>query len=252
MKVLRLSDQIISKLELMINAQGLKEGDRLPAERQLAEEFGVSRSSIREAIQNLISRGVLYSKRGGGTFVKGANEDWKNGAIVDPLTHLFADNPEYRFDVLEIRQALEGCAAWNAALRATDEDKVKIKEHFEKMVACHGSQDPMEEARNDAAFHLSIAEASHNIVLLQVMRGLFDLLQASVSHNLEKLYTLPRVFEPLSNQHRELMEAVIEGNPERAREASGNHIKFVHDSLKSIDEDEARKLRSFKIPPIRI
>ena len=159
---------------------------------------------------------------------------------------MFRENPEYRFDVLEIRHALEGNAAWYAALRATDEDKRLIQERFECMLAQHGSPDPMDEARADAAFHLSIVEASHNLVLLHVMRGLFELLQNSITHNLDKLYTQPRVFEPLSNQHRELMEAVIAGEPERARKAAQEHLAFVEDSLKSIDADEARKVRSLR------
>ena len=242
MKTTRLSDHIAEQLETMIAEQGLKAGERLPAERQLAEQLQVSRPSLREAIQKLISRGLLISKRGGGTYVQEAPK----AAFVDPLLTLFRENPEYRFDVLEIRHALEGNAAWYAALRATDEDKRLIRERFECMVAQHGSTDPMDEARADAAFHLSIVEASHNLVLLHVMRGLFELLQNSISHNLDKLYTQPRVFEPLSEQHRTLMEAVIAGEPERARKAAQEHLAFVEDSLKSIDADEARKVRSLR------
>lgn len=114
------------------------------------------------------------------------------------------------------------------------------------MLAQHGSPDTMNEARADAAFHLAIIEASHNLVLLHVMRGLFELLQNSISHNLDKLYTQPRVFEPLSAQHRELMEAVIASEPERARQAAQEHLAFVEDSLKAIDADEARKIRSLR------
>jgi DNA-binding FadR family transcriptional regulator len=243
MKKIRLSDQIAEQLETMIASQGLKPGDRLPAERQLAEQLEVSRPSLREAIQKLISKGLLISRAGGGTFVQqvGATPPCAN-----PMVELFRENPEYRFDVLEIRHALEGNAAWYAALRATDEDKTNIRACFEQMIALHGSEDPMDEARADAAFHLSIVEASHNLVLLHVMRGLFELLQNSISHNLDKLYTLPRVFEPLKEQHRELMEAVVASDPERARKAAQEHLAFVEDSLKSIDADEARKVRSLR------
>jgi GntR family transcriptional regulator, L-lactate dehydrogenase operon regulator len=248
MKITNLSDWITDKLELMISTQGLKIGDRLPSERKLALELGVSRTSIREAIQKLISRGQLLAKQGGGTFVHSSPNDWKESAIVDPLKSLFKDNPEYRFDVLEIRHALEGCAAWHAAQRASEEDKIHIKKAFDKMVASHNGDDALHEAHLDAQFHLSIAEASHNIVLLQVMRGLFDLLQANVAQNLEKLYIVPRVFEPLTKQHQNLMEAVLNGDPEAARNASDAHIGFVHSSLRSFDEDEARFARSLRLP----
>jgi DNA-binding FadR family transcriptional regulator len=242
MKKTRLSDQIAEQLETMIATQGLKAGDRLPAERQLAEQLEVSRPSLREALQKLISKGLLVSRAGGGTYI----QDVSSAGQTDPLVTLFRENPEYRFDVLEIRHAIEGNAAWYAALRATDEDKVQIRERFDAMIAQHGSDDPMDEARADAAFHLSIVEASHNLVSLHIMRGLFDLLQNSISHNLDKLYTQPRVFEPLSAQHRELMEAVLAGDPERARQAAETHLVFVEDSLKSIDADEARKTRALR------
>lgn len=238
----KLSDDIAEKLQTLIMEGSLKPGDRLPAERTLAENFGVSRPSLREAIQKLQNQGLLITRRGGGTTVA----ENLNPEFVDPLVSFFKDHPESRFDVLEVRHSLEGNAAWHAAIRANDEDKQHIKNCFDKMMKMHGSDDPMDEARADADFHLSIVEASHNLVLLHMMRGLFSLLQNSISHNLGKLYTVPRVFEPLSNQHRELMEAVIAGDPEKARLAAQNHLAFVEDSLKDIDSEEQRKTRSLR------
>jgi hypothetical protein len=95
---------------------------------------------------------------------------------------LVKGDPEYRFDVLEIRHALDGTVAWHAAIRATPEDRDRLRESYEHTVALHGHEDPMEEARADASFHLAIAEASHNLVLAQVTRALFDLLQIDPGH----------------------------------------------------------------------
>jgi DNA-binding FadR family transcriptional regulator len=242
MKQLRLSDQIAEKLETMIAEGSLMPGEKLPAERELAHRLEVSRPSLREAIQKLNSKGLLTTRHGGGTYVCESLEP----SFVEPLIALLSDMPESRYDVLEIRHALEGTAAYYAALRGTSEDKDKIKRCFEKMIKNHGSPDPMDEARSDAAFHLSIVEASHNVVLLHVMRGLFTLLQSSISHNLDKLYTLPRVFEPLSNQHERLMNATIEGDAERARQAAQEHLVFVEESLQQIDREEVRKQRALR------
>jgi DNA-binding FadR family transcriptional regulator len=242
MKQLRLSDQIAEKLETMIAEGSLMPGEKLPAERELAHRLEVSRPSLREAIQKLNSKGLLTTRHGGGTYVCESLEP----SCVEPLIALLSDMPESRYDVLEIRHALEGTAAYYAALRGTSEDKDKIKRCFEKMIKNHGSPDPMDEARSDAAFHLSIVEASHNVVLLHVMRGLFTLLQSSISHNLDKLYTLPRVFEPLSNQHERLMNATIEGDAERARQAAQEHLVFVEESLQQIDREEVRKQRALR------
>lgn len=242
MKKPRIAEQVAQRLETMITEQHLQAGDRLPSERKLAEQLEVSRPSLREAIQMLISKGLLCSKPGGGTFVKStiAND------LSDPMVTLFRENPEYRFDVLEIRHALESNAAFYAALRATDEDKQRIQARFDAMMALHGSGDPMAEARADADFHLSIVEASHNLVLLHIMQGLFALLRNSISHNLDKLYTIHRVFDPLSEQHKTLMQAILDNEPEQARLAAQSHLTFVEESLKKIDEEEARKVRSMR------
>lgn len=240
----RLADRIAVRLERLIVSQGLVPGDRLPAERPLAEALQVSRSSLREGIQRLASRGILVSRVGGGTFVADPAPKWSDDAIFAPLESLVLGDPAYRFDVLEIRHALDGAAAWHAANRAAPADKDRLRASFDHMIAMHGSDDPADEARADASFHLAIAEASHNLVLLQVTRALFDLMQANISQNLEKLYTLPRVFEPLSAQHRELLDAIVAGDAPRARDAAHVHIDFVQTSLKTIDEDEARKARS--------
>ncbi len=242
MKQQRLSDQIAEKLETMIAEGGLKPGEKLPAERELAQRLEVSRPSLREAIQKLNSKGLLSTRHGGGTYVCESLEP----SFVTPLIALLREMPESRFDVLEIRHALEGTAAYYAALRGTSEDKEKIRDCFEEMIKNHGSPDPMDEARADAAFHLSIVEASHNLVLLHVMRGLFTLLQNSISHNLDKLYTLPRVFEPLSHQHERLMNSVIDGDAEKARQAAQEHLVFVEESLQQIDREEVRKQRSLR------
>lgn len=242
MKQQRLSDQIAEQLEAMIADGRLTPGERLPAERVLATRLEVSRPSLREAIQKLNSRGLLSTRHGGGTYVCEVLEP----AFVDPLLALLKEMPESRFDVLEIRHALDGTAAYYAALRSTDEDRETIKQRFKEMIEMHNSPDPMDEARADAAFHLSIVSASHNVVLMHVMQGLFTLLQSSISHNLEGLYTKPRVFEPLSLQHERLMNAIVEGDPERARNAAQAHLVFVEESLQQIDREQVHKQRSLR------
>ena len=240
MKRDRLSDRIAQQLEQMIADGTLRAAERLPAERQLAARLGVSRPSLREAIQKLASKGLLFSRQGGGTYV---TADLNKG-ITDPLMGLLQQHPQARYDVLEVRHALEGQAAYFAALRAGEQDHERIRARFEQMIELHAAGgDPMAEARADADFHLSITEAAHNTVLLHVMRSLFSVLQNSIKHNLDKLYTIPRVFEPLSAQHEQLMRAVIDGDPEGARLAADSHLQFVEQSLHRIDEQQARRER---------
>ena len=235
-----LPDQIASQLTSMIANGSLQPGERLPAERTLCERMGVSRPSLREAIKKLASKGLLMSRQGGGTYVMKSLDK----GITDPLLELIQQHPESRFDVLEVRHALDGQAAYYAALRATDQDRYTIQKRFEQMINLHHESDnPMDEALADAAFHLSITEASHNIVLLHVMRSLFSVLQKSIQHNLDKLYTIPKVFDPLSKQHEALMSAVVRGEPEEARTAAQDHMVFVEESLQSLDQQQARHER---------
>lgn len=235
-----ISDQIASQLEVMIAEGTLQPGERLPAERALSERMGVSRPSLREAIKKLSSKGLLMSRQGGGTFVMKSIDQ----GMTDPLINLMQHHPESRFDVLEVRHALDGLAAYYAAIRATDQDRYTIQKNYEKMINLHHtSHNPMDEALADADFHLSITEASHNIVLLHVMRGLFAVLRKSIQHNLDKLYTIPKVFDPLSAQHEALMSAVVQGEPEAARIAAQEHMVFVEESLQSIDKEQARHER---------
>ncbi len=246
----RISDKVALQLRALVNEQQLQPGDRLPAERVLSVQLGVSRTALREAIAQLSSQGLLRARVGGGTYVCSPQERART-TIEEPLVPylpLFQGDPEYRFDVLEIRHALEGAAAWHAALRATDADRARIRTAFAVMLAAHGKDDPAGEARADADFHLAIAEASHNLVLLQVMRGLFELLQTNISQSREKLYTSPRTFSPLSDQHREMMDAVLAGDPERARAAAHAHLEFVHTTLRVLDEDDARRARASRLP----
>ena len=253
MSTQRISDKVAAQLRGLVQEQQLRwaTGCR---KRTLAVQLGVSRTALREAIAQLASQGLLTARVGGGTYVAEPAARARQ-ALDEPLAPylpLFQGDPEYRFDVLEIRHALEGATAWHAALRATDEDRARIAQAFQTMMDAHGKDDPTGEAEADAAFHLSIAEASHNLVLLQVMRGLFELLQTNISQSREKLYTSARTFSPLSDQHREMMDAVLAGDPERARAAAHAHLEFVHTTLRTLDDNEARRARASRLPSPRL
>ena len=123
----RLSDDIVEQLEGMILEGTLKSGERLPAERALAEQFGVSRPSLREAIQKLSAKGLLVSRQGGGNYVAAS----LGSTFSDPLLQLLESNPEAQRDLLEFRHTLEASCAFYAALRATEMDRERLRLAFE-------------------------------------------------------------------------------------------------------------------------
>lgn len=209
----RLSDDIVAQLEAMILEGTLKSGERLPAERVLAEQFGVSRPSLREAIQKLVAKGLLVSRQGGGNYVT----ESLGATFSDPLLHLLEGNPEAQRDLLEFRHTLEGSCAYYAALRATSLDHQRLTEAFEALQACYARNDQVsaEEGAADARFHLAIAEASHNTVLLHTIKGLFDLLRRNVVTNIGGMYAQrTETRAQLMEQHQRLYDAIISGQAE--------------------------------------
>jgi GntR family transcriptional repressor for pyruvate dehydrogenase complex len=239
-KAAKLSDVIVEQLENMILEGSLLPGERLPPERELAKQFEVSRPSLREAIQKLEAKGLVTRRQGGGTFVKNQLEE----GLSDPLFNLISKHPESQFDLLEFRHALEGIAAFYAAMRGTENDFNKVQQSFENIAAV--SDDLIQKAKAINAFHYSVAEASHNVVLLHLVRGMQPLLEQNVLQNLEVLLQKSDVSEQLAEHRRVLMNAVINGNPEDARLASNAHLAFIEEALLQAGKERSRIERSLR------
>lgn len=232
------------RLTALIRQDGLRPGDRLPAERRLAERLKISRSSLREVLQGFVQSGVLSTRAGSGHYLQ------TPPLLLNklPTTDLLDKNPSCWHDIMEIRRVLEAQAAYQAALRATDADRAKLTTHSALMGRTHEAKTPQDDAKADATLHLLIAEASHNLVLVHIMRGLFELLASSISHSLEKLYTRPKTFQTLSRQHHALLDAIITKQPDQARKAALLHLDFVTATLRQIEDDNARQLRLSSFP----
>ena len=240
----RLSDDIVEQLERMILEGTLTAGVRLPAERALAEQFGVSRPSLREAIQKLTAKGLLVSRQGGGNYVV----ESLGSTFSDPLVHLLESSPEAQRDLLEFRETLEASCAYHAAIRATDVDRARLREAFDTLQDCYsraGEVSRAEEGAADASFHLAIAEASHNAVLLHTIRGLFDLLRRNVVTNIGGMYKQrAETRDMLISQHRELYQAIVEGRADDAREVSTRHLIYVQEVLEEVRQEVQRTARA--------
>ena len=233
--------EIVSKqIEDMIAEGVLLEGAQLPSERVLAERLAVSRPTLREAKQILTSKGLLRSTQGGGTYVASS----LNSSISDPLMSLLKERPEFKFDILELRQTLDSEAAYLAASRATQIEKENIKARYDEMVDLHTKrEDNVASAKADINFHLSITEASHNVALLHVTRSIYDVLLSSIENNLKYLYTITGIEESLNPQHKLILDMIMDGNPEGAKLAAKSHMEFVNASLTNMDKEKQRHER---------
>ena len=214
-------------MEKLILRGILRPGERLPAERELADRLGVSRPSLREAIGELQEKGLLKTRAGAGIYVA----DVLGSAFSDALIQLFSEHDEAVFDYIAFRRDLEGLAAERAARLASDTDLKVVGEIFAKMEAAHRKTNPEDEARLDAEFHMSIIEASHNVVMLHMMRSMFQLLREGVFYNRQVMFKQRTTRGALLDQHRAINTALQARDPEAARAAVEAHLTYVEQSL---------------------
>lgn len=234
-----LSDQ----LAVLIHRYNINVGDRLPAERKLCELLNTSRPRLRELLKQLSSKGIIQSKVGSGNFLIKPPLLWSVDSQLSHVDRLIQEDPDYRFDVQEARSVLEGGAVWYAALRATDQDKQRIHQAYQALLTYQGNNDAEKAADADAQFHLTIAEASHNVVLIQMMRNVFSLLHHNVVLGRKKMYNDPKRAEQLNRQHAAMLTAIDKKKPQAALAAVRHHIEYVVTEVKKIDEVDARHRR---------
>ena len=225
----KLSSSVVRQIELLILRGILRPGERLPSERELSERMGVSRPSLRDAISELQDRNLLTSKANAGIFVA----DVLGSAFSDSLVQLFASHDEAVFDYIAFRRDLEGMAAERAANHGTDTDLKVVQTVFDKMEAAHLKRNPEEEAQLDVEFHLAIIDASHNIIMLHMMRSMLQLLREGVFYNRAIMFKQRLNRATLLDQHRAINTALQSRDPKAARAAVENHLSFVEDALRN-------------------
>jgi GntR family transcriptional repressor for pyruvate dehydrogenase complex len=235
--VFRLSDSVAAELEKRILEGSLKPGDRLPAERVLALDLGVSRPSLREAIQKLVSKGLLSTRHGGGTHVT----DRLEAHFVDPWQDMLKGHPLLHRDLLEFRQMLESQAAALAAERATDVDIGRLDLVHAALQTAYASDDLASCIDADVAFHQAIAEAAHNVLIGHLTASLMRVIHGHVSGNLDHLHARPPRWNQLQAQHRAIWQAIREHKPQEAAQAARRHIEFVRQSIENSSMEEERR-----------
>ncbi|MEL7532836.1 MAG: FadR/GntR family transcriptional regulator [Bacteroidota bacterium] len=220
-----IQNEIIAKIQDLINYKNLEPGDRLPPERSMADKFGVSRRNLSKAIQKLEFYGLLESKPQSGTFIANIGRLAMNG-ILDNLQEL--NEPDFR-SLIETRIGLEQTIVQYAAERRTESDLIKIKTALnafsEKLL---GGKEYLEE---DILFHLEIAKASHNSALITLLHLItpeiiraYD--QAKVCEGDEALSEVKR--------HEDIYLAIEAANPHLAKEKMDIHFTRLRAYLHSI------------------
>ena len=230
-KKTRIYEEVVSQIHALICDGRFKAGDQLPAERELAETFKVSRTSVREALRALETQGLIVSRTGTGNFVA----DLPVESLVGPLARLLIDEKTALADVFEMRKLIEPQIAALAAERATRNDIARLKMIVAKQAAAVSRGETGVEA--DAELHFSIGRATRNQALQKLVSGLMEMLSRSRE---ESLQTDERR-ESSIGAHRRIIAAIEKHDQTRARSEMLRHIEQVEESVLSPSNRPAKK-----------
>jgi GntR family transcriptional repressor for pyruvate dehydrogenase complex len=222
----KISEAIVEQIKALISQGELKPGERIPSERDLATMLSVSRPSVREAIMVLDAMGYVDSRQGGGTYVRSLTES----SLADPLSDLIGEkDPRMLHALAEVRMGLETWSAFLAAKRARLEEIARLREIYKTMEeqAKSGGWD----ADVDAQFHYTITAATQNTLQLHVLNTIHSLFHTTIQVALTEFYRKEGYLDLLLTQHREILEAIAEHDPERARQKMMVHLALVEDKL---------------------
>ncbi|MEZ5871762.1 MAG: FadR/GntR family transcriptional regulator [Nitratireductor sp.] len=233
----RTADEVAHQIEALILEGVLRVGERLPGERELASETGVSRPIVREALKSLETRGIIESRHGEGTFVA----DIIGTVFTPQVSGLLASHRKATFDYLEYRREVEGVTARLAAMRATPADRELLIELMERMEDAWRNDDFEAEALIDVEFHSLIGEIAHNLILLHTLRSCYRLLSEGVFQNRSRLYQAPGGRDALYRQHCAIANAILAGDGDKAMEASRKHMDYVMEATRELELREDRE-----------
>jgi GntR family transcriptional repressor for pyruvate dehydrogenase complex len=234
----KIYEEVAETIHEMIRKGQLLPGERLDSVQQLAENFQVGRSAIREALSALKAMGLIEMKQGEGTFIREFEVDQLNF----PLSTAILMNKKDVFDLLEVRKIMEAGAAMAAANRRTEEHLQKMEEILKDMMIVQGDEELGEKA--DLQFHLAIAEASGNVILANLLNQVSELMVETMRETRRLwLYSKQTTTSKLYLEHMEIFEALKDKDVERASLAMRNHLENVEKILSKyfLEKNEIHK-----------
>lgn len=219
----RTSDEVVRQIELLLLEGILRDGDRLPGERELSRRLDVSRPILREALKELENRGLLVSQHGDGTYVA----DIIGQVFSPPVVDLIARHQRATQDYIEYRRELEGITAEFAARRATGYDRQMLARIMQSMREAHENGSFDAELAADVELHNAIGEAAHNIVLLHTLRACYRLLAQGIFFHRHLVFSSQEARGQLLAQHEAIYAAIMAGDGNAARNAAQAHMDYI-------------------------
>ncbi|HAQ06803.1 MAG TPA: GntR family transcriptional regulator [Bacillus bacterium] len=222
----KIYEEVAETIYDMIRGGQLQPGDKLDSVQQLAENFNVGRSAIREALTALRAMGLIEIRQGEGTYVKG----FDTNQINFPLSTAILMNSEDIAHLLEVRKILEVGTASSAAQKRSDIQLLAMEEALKEMQKANGDEELGEKA--DLQFHLAIAESSQNPLLISLMNHVSGLIGETMKETRKLwLYSKQTTTDRLYDEHYDIYKAIKEQDAEQASSLMLNHIENVEDIL---------------------
>ncbi len=217
-------EQVAQQIQQLIVDEGWPTGSRIPTERELGEQFGVSRTVIREALKALAERGLIAIRPGRGTFVA----DRGLGALKEPMKLFFQRHNLTHRDLLEARRVLEIEIAGLAAERAQPEQIEQLRASIEEMDVA--LEDVERYVRTDQRFHLLLAEATQNKMFPMLTESMAELLHESR----RLIFGVAGAPNRGQAHHRALLEALERRDAGAARRAMEEHLEQVDTEIHAV------------------
>ncbi|WP_281784490.1 FadR/GntR family transcriptional regulator [Sinimarinibacterium flocculans] len=196
---------------------------RLPAERALASQYGVSRATVRDAVGLLVARGLLSRRQGAGTFIN----DAADRRMAEVWADVVRQHPRLQESLVEFRTVMERRNAELAAARHDAEDRARLLKAAADVDAAYAGSDRRRQIDADVALHRAIAEATHNPVFAQLMNSLLRLLHDHVQLSIAGLAPGSGAAAQLRAQHSALTAAILDRDAERAGRLAEHHMGYV-------------------------
>ncbi len=226
-----LQNRIIDRLLELIKEDKLEPGDKLPSELTLARKFRVSRSSIREAISQLQSRGILEVRPRSGSYVRAITDD----PVGPPLQQMLSFDHNKMWELLEVRKHLEAAAAELSAIRRTGTDMEEFREVLRFLDEAHRNNRFDEDVEKAyGRFFKNLSSSSGNTLFTHLMDSIGDLSRSALPFSRVKLQHLPHTKDVILDQLHRIAGAIKSRDAEAARTAVIEHIEFVEKSLRDV------------------
>lgn len=233
-KIKRITEEIVSQIRNHIAKGELKAGDRMPSERQMAQQLGVSRSTVREALQVLEHTGFVEILQGSGTYIKEIGKQ----ALTDPLQALIQGSDQRYREVYEFRTAIETWAVGLAAQRMDASDQSRLGRIIDEMRACRTEKKTMDQL--DTKFHLAIAQACHNGIYYHVAKTILHLITQVTRISHTELFLSEKDQIGLLKDHTAIYHAIEDRDPEKARNLMRRHLNRVKIKIDPDYQDSPR------------